>query len=121
LLSLLLFVYVGASVSFVSLAEGLMVGVSVLLLRQLAKAIAVTSLAFGGGLQWDKGFWVSVALAPSASFLVLMTAQLDLAGFTRLAVLQALLSAALIMGVVGPLLVRLAILRSKESLAGQDV
>jgi hypothetical protein len=31
-----------------------------------------------------------------------------------------LLSAALIMGVVGPLLVRLAILRSKESLAGQD-
>jgi hypothetical protein len=63
---------------------------------------------------------VSVALAPSASFLVLMTAQLDLAGFTRLAVLQALLSAALIMGVVGPLLVRLAILQSKESLAGQD-
>jgi len=31
-----------------------------------------------------------------------------------------LLSAALIMGAVGPLLVRLAILRSKESLAGQD-
>ncbi|MFZ9788065.1 MAG: cation:proton antiporter [Burkholderiaceae bacterium] len=120
LLSLLLFVYVGASVSFVSLVEGLMVGVSVLLLRQLAKAIAVTSFAFGGGLQWKKGFWVSVALAPSASFLVLMAAQLDLAGFTRPALLQAVLSAALLMGVVGPLLVKLAILRSKESLIGED-
>ena len=97
-----------------------MVGVSVLLLRQLAKAIAVTSFAFGGGLQWKKGFWVSVALAPSASFLVLMAAQLDLAGFTRPALLQAVLSAALLMGVVGPLLVKLAILRSKESLIGED-
>jgi NhaP-type Na+/H+ or K+/H+ antiporter len=49
LLSLLLFVYVGASVSFVSLAEGLMVGVSVLLLRQLAKANAVCCLDHGRG------------------------------------------------------------------------
>lgn len=119
LLSILLFVYVGASVPLVYVLEGGLMALIFLLARQLAKSIAVTGLAFSGALSWKKGFWVSVALSPAASFLLLMAVHLENDGLTSAPLMHALFASALITGVLAPVLVHLAILRSKESLVNE--
>lgn len=118
-LVLMLFVIVGAAWSPALLAQGLAAALALLVVRWLAKALAVQALARFSGLSQRQGLGLAVALAPisgTALVLYLETAAMHPQAAAVLA--PVLLTAIAVMELLGPLAVMAGLRLAREQAPG---
>lgn len=120
LMSILLFVYVAATVSWHSVVVGFSLGATIILVRQVVKIATLGAFARVSGISWRKGFLVGVATAPMSAFVILMLEQTRHLGIQLLDQLPALVTGALLMEILGPLLVQYALMLAKESHSSKE-
>jgi hypothetical protein len=81
LLTVFLFVYIGSLLSWSGLLGGLLLGVSVLLVRSASHTLVNVSVARASGTTFRKGALTGLALMPMAAFAMLLLEESRLYGF----------------------------------------
>jgi Kef-type K+ transport system membrane component KefB len=115
LLTVLLFVFVAATLDWREVVSGIGLALAIVAVRLLSKTAATTAFARLGGISWRKGFLTGLALTPQSVFIILLLEQsrhLDIGWVGDMAGLAALV---LLLEIVGPLVTRWALLRAGES------
>jgi Kef-type K+ transport system membrane component KefB len=115
LLTVLLFVFVAATLDWREVVSGIGLALAIVAVRLLSKTAATTAFARLGGISWRKGFLTGLALTPHSVFVILLLEQsrhLDIGWVGAMAGLAALV---LLLEIVGPLVTRWALLRAGES------
>lgn len=115
LLTLLLFVFVSATLSWEQVVHGWWLGVALVLVRALAKLAGITVLAWKGGITWRKGALISVAMSPLSVFVIVLLEQTRISGVDLMAQLAPIAAAALLLEIMGPVLTQLALRLADES------
>lgn len=120
LLTVLLFVFVAATLEWREVAAGAKLALAVVGARMLAKAAATTLLARLGGISWRKGFFTGVALTPLSVFAILL---LEQTRHLKLGVLDDVAGVAavvLLLEIVGPLATQWALIWAGEARPGAE-
>ena len=115
LLSLLLFVYVGAALDAHQVLSGLLLGLAIIAVRLLAQTVSAGLLAHVGGISLRKGLLIGLASAPLSVFAVLTLAQTRHVGVALGPEFAPLRACALVLAVLGPLLTRQALIWAREA------
>lgn len=118
LLTVLLFVFVAATLDWREVADGIALALAVAAARLLAKISVITALARPGGITWHKGFLTGLALAPQSVFVILLLEQsrhLDIGWVGDITGLAAIV---LLLDLIGPLATRWALVRAGETRPG---
>ena len=115
LLSLLLFVYVGAALDAHQVLSGLLLGLAIIAVRLLAQTVSAGLLAHVGGISLRKGLLIGLASAPLSVFAVLTLAQTRHVGVPLGPEFAPLRACALVLAVLGPLLTRQALIWAREA------
>lgn len=115
LLTLLLFVFVAATLDWRQVVGGFPLAMSVIAVRLLAKTAGVTLFAHFSGIPWRKGALTGVALTPLAVFAVMLQEQTRHLGLAVMNDVAALAGIVLVLEVVGPLVTRWALVRAGEA------
>ena len=106
-LVLMLFVIVGAAWSLETLAAGLAAAVTLLVVRYLAKAVAVIGLARWSGIRLRQGVALSLTLTPVSGTALVLLADLQLSHpVFAMKIAPIVLSAIAIMELAGPIAVQ---------------
>lgn len=119
LLSVLLFVFFSTLFTWENMMTGVGLGLALIVVRGLAKIVAIGIYARISGISWTKGLLVGVAMAPFSAFAILLVWQAGLEiNFTEQ--FAPFIFAACVLGMVGPILTQCALTgahenRSKES------
>lgn len=114
LLSVLLFVFVAATIDGRQFLAGLGLGMAVIAVRQIAKVGVNGLLAPLGGISWRKGIWVGVAGAPISAFVILILEQSRYLGIDLVDHMSPLATVALTLEVLSPIVVQYAFRRAQE-------
>lgn len=120
LLTLLLFVFVSATLQWQHVITGLGLGLGLIGARALAKLIGITALSRLGGTTWRKGALTGLAMAPISVFVILLLEQTRIGGVDLMAQLAPIAAAALTLEVLGPVLTQLALRWAHESPDGKE-
>jgi Kef-type K+ transport system membrane component KefB len=115
LLTVLLFVFVAATLDWREVMVGVQLALAIVAVRLLSKIAVSTAFARLSGVTWHKGFLTGLALTPQSVFIILLLEQsrhLDIGWIADMAGLAALI---LILEIVGPLATRWALLRAGEA------
>lgn len=115
LLTVLLFVFVAATLDWREVAAGLELALAIIAVRFLSKTAVTTAFARPSGITYRKGFLTGVALMPQSVFVILLIEQsrhLDIGWIGQVAGLAALV---LMLEIAGPLATRWALLRAGEA------
>lgn len=115
LLTVLLFVYVGAALDWRQALTGIGLAGAVVAVRLLAKTAATTLLALPGGIPWRKGALTGVALTPLSVFAILLLEQTRHVELKLLDEVAGVMAVALVLEVFGPLLTRWALVWAGET------
>jgi len=118
-LAILLFFYVGSTISLEHAASGALLGVVLVLARTTAKTAVTCALARPSGIGTRKGLLTGLALAPMSVFALLLLEQTRHLGLDLVDRLHALAAMALILEVAGPVLTQFALRRAQESQYGR--
>ena len=113
-LSVLLFMSVAASIHWRLAASGLLLGLSIVLVRLAAKMITLGCFSYPSGISLRKGLLTGLAMAPLSVFVILVLEQTRYLGINLLEDLSALAAAALVLEIAGPLLTLLALKLARE-------
>jgi Kef-type K+ transport system membrane component KefB len=115
LLTILLFVFVAATIDWRQAAAGAWLALAVIAARLLAKTAATTLFAGIGGISWRKGGLTGLALTPLSVFAVLLLEQTRHLGLGQLDQLEALMAMVLLLEVVGPIVTQRALIWAGEA------
>jgi Kef-type K+ transport system membrane component KefB len=115
LLTVLLFVFVTATLEWRQVVSGLGLGLAVILARLLVKTLAVVAFARFSGISWRKGMLTGLSLAPMAVCAILLMEQTRHVGADLFQDMAAMASVVLVLEVVGPILTQRALIWAGES------
>jgi Kef-type K+ transport system membrane component KefB len=114
LLCVLLFVFIGATISWPRLASGVGLALALVAVRFAAQMLGALAFARLGGVSWRKGALTGLALAPMSGLVVGLLLQTRYMGINLMDQLAALAGATLLLGVFGPMLTHLALRQARE-------
>lgn len=114
LLSVILFVYVTATLEWQKVVSGIGLGMLILLVRTLCKLLGVSLFAWVSGISWRKGWLTGLAMLPISAFVVLLLEQSRYLGIDPQPLLTPLAAALLTLEILGPVLTRLALVWAHE-------
>ncbi len=120
LLTVLLFVFVGATLAWSRVAQGLWLALALVGVRLLTQVGATLLFARVGGISWRKGVLTGVALSPMSSLVIVLLVHARARGIDLMDQLAPLAGATLILGVAGPLLTQLALRWAREALPSPE-
>jgi Kef-type K+ transport system membrane component KefB len=114
LLAVLLFVFIAATLEWRVVMGGLGIGLSLVLVRALAKLAGVLLFSHLSGISLHKGFLLGIALGPFSAFVILVLEQTRYLGINLFDQLAPLATAALVLEILGPLLTQSALFLAHE-------
>lgn len=114
LLSMLLFVFIAATIEWRQVVAGMSVGLLIIVIRQLAKVAGIILFAHISGISWKKGFLTGMAMAPMSVFVLLILEQSRYIGINFIDTLAPLAMVALTLEVLGPIILQKALLLAHE-------
>lgn len=114
--TLLLFVFVTATLDWRQVTAGFGLALVVIAVRLAAKVSAATAFARAGGLSWRKGFLTGLALTPLSVFAILLLEQTRHLGLALMDEVTALAGIVLILEVAGPIVTRWALVWAGETM-----
>lgn len=114
-LVLLLFVVTGAVWSLDTLANGIMLGLALILARGLAKTLVVAAFARPSGISLREGLALGAAMTPVSGAALILMAELQMLypGFAA-ALAGTMFSAMAVLELVGPIVVHVALRKVRE-------
>lgn len=115
LLTVLLFVFVGATLAWSRVASGLALALALVGARLLCQVGAGLLFARVGGISWRKGVLTGVALSPMSALVIVLLVHARTRGIDLMDQLAPLAGATLILGIAGPLLTQLALRWAHEA------
>lgn len=118
LLTVLLFFFVATTIAWQPTADGLMLGLLLLLVRALVKVAVCTATARVSGISARKGALTGVAIMPMTVFAIILIEQTRRQGvdlFDTLTPLAPLAAMAMILEVLAPILTQRALSGARES------
>lgn len=114
LLSVLLFVFVAASLEWRQVVAGMSLGLAIIAVRQLAKVAGISLFAHISGISWRKGLLLGMATAPISAFVILVLEQTRYLGINLVDQLAPLAAAALTLEIFGPIFIQRALIWAHE-------
>jgi Kef-type K+ transport system membrane component KefB len=114
LLTLLLFVFVTATLDWRQVVAGLPMALAVIVVRMAAKVGGTTVFAHLSGISWRKGFFNGLALTPLSVFAVLLLEQTRHLGLALMDDVAALAGIVLVLEMVAPLVTHWALIWAGE-------
>lgn len=115
LLSVLLFVFIAATIEWRQVAAGLGLGLIIITVRQLSKIAGISLFAHISGISWRKGIFIGMATTPISAFVILVMAQTRYLGIQLVDQLAPLTAAALLLEIFSPILIQLALSWARET------
>lgn len=115
LLTLLLFVFVTATLDWRQVVGGFPLAATVIVVRLATKIGGATLLARFSGITWRKGMYSGLALTPLAAFAVLLQEQTSHLGLAVMNDVAALAGVVLVLEVFGPLATHWALVWAGEA------
>ncbi len=115
LLTLLLFVFVGATMDWKQAFSGIWLALAVMAARLFVKVLATTLFARPGGITWRKGLLTGFALTPLSAFAVLLLEQSRYLKLHLLDEVAGVMAMVLVLEVLGPLMTRWALVWAGET------
>lgn len=109
LVSIFLFVFIAAKLAWGQVYAGIWLGLFILVVRQLVKAVVISIFAKLSGISWHKGWLVGLATAPMSVSIILMLEQARYRGVDLVDQLSPLIAIALMLEILGPVLSQLAL------------
>ena len=114
LLAVLLFVFIASTLEWRVVLAGLGLGLSLVLVRGLAKLCAVLLCARLSGISWRKGALLGLALTPFSAFVILILEQSRHLGIDLVDQLAPLATVALVLEILGPIITQRALIWARE-------
>jgi len=114
LLSVILFVFIAATIEWKQVVAGIGLGLSIILVRQIAKIIGIGIYSRVSGISWRKGALVGMASLPISAFVILVLEQTRHIGIDLVDQLAPLAAAALTLEIIGPLCIQRALIWAHE-------
>jgi Kef-type K+ transport system membrane component KefB len=115
LLTLLLFVFVTATLDWRQVVAGFPMAMAVIAVRLAAKVAGATLFAHLSGISWRKGLCTGLALTPLSVFAVLLLEQTRHLGLVLMDDVAALAGVVLVLEVAGPLVTHWALVWAGEA------
>ena len=115
LLTVLLFVFVTASLEWKQVLSGIELALPVVLIRLAVKTAATTAFSRLGGISWRKGALTGLAMTPMSVFVILLLEQarhLEIGAFEQVSGMAAIV---LLLEVLGPIVTQRALVWAKET------
>jgi len=109
LLQMVLFVFLGASVSWVRIVDGFWLAMLIVGVRIVSQVLASLLFARASGISWRKGALTGLGLAPLSALVIALLVETRYLGINLMDQLSALAGATLLMAVAGPVLTRLSL------------
>lgn len=109
LLLMLLFVFLGASLSWARVVDSFWLAALIVAIRIVSQVLASLAFARASGLSWRKGALAGLGLAPLSALVLALLVETRYLGINLMDELSALAGATLIMAVAGPVLTRLSL------------
>ena len=119
LLTILLFVYVAATLNWYQVIAGLPLALAIIVARFASKSLTTTLFAYPSGITPRKGLLTGIALMPLSVFAILLLEQSRHLGIDNLDALPGIAAMVLILEVLGPLATRWALTRAGETHASE--
>lgn len=104
MLTVLLFVFIGATLAWPRIASGVGIAVAVLGARFVAKTVGVVMFSRVSGTTWRKGVLSAIALSPMSVVVLVLLVRTRYMGIDLMDQLAPLASATLLLAILGPLL-----------------
>lgn len=114
LLSILLFVFIAATVEWPQVMAGIGLGLAIIAVRLIAKIVGIGLFAHISGISWRKGLLIGMATTPISAFVILVLEQTRHLGINLVDQLAPLAAAALTLEVFGPIFVQRALMWARE-------
>ncbi len=115
MLTVLLFVFVAATIDWRHAATGAVLALWIMLARIAAKIAASTLLARVSGVTWRKGALTGLALTPLSVFAILLLEQSRHLGLALLDEMTAIMAMVLALEVIGPVITQRALIWAGEA------
>lgn len=115
MLTVLLFVFIGATLAWPRIAAGIGIAFAVLGVRLAAKIAGVTLFARASGTTWRKGLLSALALSPMSVLVLAMLVRTRAMGIDLMDQLAPLAAATLFLAIAGPLLTQWALKLAGET------
>lgn len=115
LLTVLLFVFVAATLSWKIALSGIWLALAVIAARIAVKVAVTTLFAHLGGITWRKGALTGLALTPQSVFVILLLEQSRHLGLDFLNEMPAIAAIVLLLELIGPLVTRGALVWAGEA------
>jgi Kef-type K+ transport system membrane component KefB len=115
LMTLLLFVFVTATLDWRQIVSGFPLAMAVIAVRLLTKVAGTTAFAHLSGISWRKGMFTGLALMPLSVFAILLLEQTRHLGLDLMGDVAALAGIVLVLEVVGPLVTHWALIWAGEA------
>ncbi len=109
LLTVLLFVFVAATLDGRQVVAGIQLALAVVVGRTLVKTLATTALARLSGVTWRKGALTGLALSPLSVFAILLLEQSRYLQLDLLGEVAGMAAMVLLLEIIGPLVTRCAL------------
>lgn len=115
LLTVLLFVFVVATLEWQKVWAGASLGLMLIAARLFTKTLGVSAFSHLSGISWQKGILTGLALAPISVFVILVLEQAKYLGISFVDELAALAAMTLFMETLGPVITQRALIWAKET------
>jgi len=115
LLTVLLFVFIGAAVAWPQIASGIGIALAMLGARFAAKLIGVLIFARASGTTWRKGLLTGIALSPMSVIVMALLVRTRHMGLDLMEQLAPLAAATLLLAILGPILTQWALKMAHET------
>ncbi len=114
LLSVLLFVFIAATLEWKQVLAGIGLGLGIITVRQIAKIAGNLLFARIGGISWRKGFLTGLASTPFSAFVILVMEQTRYLGISLVDQFAPLAAVALTLEIFAPVLIQRALIWAHE-------
>ncbi len=120
LLTVLLFVFMAATLEWKMVMAGAGLAMALLAVRFVVKTLCVAAFAHVSGVTWRKGLLTGMALTPLSAFVFLLLEQTRHLGIGLMDELAALAAITLLLEVIGPVITQWALILAKEVQNNKD-
>lgn len=114
LLSILLFVFIAATLEWPQVMAGIGLGLAIIAVRLITKIFGIGFFAHSSGISWRKGLLIGMATTPISAFVILVLEQTRYLGINLADQIAPLAAAALTLEVFGPIFVQRALIWARE-------
>ena len=120
LLTILLFVFVAATIDWRQAVSGVWLALAVVAARLAVKTATTTLFAHPSGMSWRKGALTGLALTPLSVFAILLLEQTRHLGLGLIDELKAIMAMVLLLEVIGPVVTQRALIWAGEAVRREE-